>query len=80
MTTEAAWRIPPDLRESYTVDPTGQHVISRERTVVRRNGVPYRVSEHRLKERRHQPSGLPYVKLATGVRGRCKTLYRRVQS
>jgi hypothetical protein len=78
-TPEPVWRIPPAFRGSYALDETGQHVVSVERTVVRRNGYPYRVREHLLKERRHHPSGKLYVKLASGVRGRCKTIYRRAQ-
>jgi hypothetical protein len=72
---EPRWRIPPEFAGSYEPDETGEHIRSIERTVIRRNGVPYTVRERLLKPMLHRKTGLMYVKLAVGARGRCYTLY-----
>ena len=70
------WIIPPDFSGSYGLDETGQHVRSIERVVIRSNGSPYRVRPCLLKPMLHKQSGLWYVRLATGRRGRYYTLYQ----
>jgi NUMOD4 motif len=62
-------------------DPEGYEVSDREnvrgvdRIVVRSNGVPYTVRGRAIRVQIHQPTGLKLVKLATGRRGRCRTVY-----
>jgi hypothetical protein len=72
---QTRWRIPPEFASSYEPDETGQHVRSIERVVIRRNGSPYSVRERLLKPTFHKWTGLRYVRLATGQRGRYFTLY-----
>jgi hypothetical protein len=67
------WRPVPST-PGYEIDRHRQ-VRSVERVIIRSNGSPYRVRERLLRPMLHRQSGLWYVKLTVGVRGRCQTLY-----
>jgi hypothetical protein len=70
------WRpVPiPDVSDSYEINED-LVVRSVERTIIRCNGSPYRVRERLLKPTLHRRSEVRYVRLATGRRGRYRTLY-----
>jgi hypothetical protein len=71
------WKDIPGFEGAYAVGWDGRRawVASLPRTVVRRNGNPYRVRGRMMKIQAHNPGGEPVVYLATGRTGRYKRVF-----